>query len=73
MSIIILVIRWFSGQRMIDRWLCNKAFRARLGNIAYFLVVAYPPNGVLPIYALECKHSSHILSKLRLALNESIL
>ncbi len=48
-------------------------FRAILGNIKYFLVVAYPPNGFLPIYALECKHSSHILSKFRLALNESIL
>lgn len=48
-------------------------FVAILRNITYFRVVVYSPNGVFPIYALECKHSSHILEKLRLTLNESIL
>ncbi len=48
-------------------------FVAILRNITYFRVVVYFPNGLFPIYALECKHSSYIFSKLRLTLNESIL
>ena len=62
MRAIILVIKWFYGSGIIDRRLCNKAFRSILGNIAYFLVVAYPPNECMQIYVYECKHSMHIFA-----------